>query len=409
MAPRPRSRGRFWEVGGGSGDRLERAAAESERWDLLLRRGELLALGGHLKGALEAYAAALRRGAPVRPECLGTLVDCLVLNYRLRHGLGWSAARAAGADAGAGGLLSCLGCRGFLSEPVTVPCGHSYCRRCLRRELRARCRLCRDRLPPAAAAADAEGTTPRPPPLAAAIAASGFRTSVVLNHLAEKWFPSQLERARAAGRLGELLHQGRYREALAAAGEALRAGDRRGCGAGPPDPTLLPRRAGCREPVRASPERLFPRGLLPPGCRVSGSSRVWEGAAPRGASVTMGIALGADCDAAWGGARGRGVPSAAAWPLGVRVRRRAGAGAGPPGPVGVGRPGGRALPAAALFPAIGRGGAAGSGAGKRPPERGQEPRLSLGGQRLPSSYTKVTGAIGSRGRAELHKLGGGVV
>uniref|UniRef100_A0A2K6EHK0 LON peptidase N-terminal domain and ring finger 1 n=1 Tax=Propithecus coquereli TaxID=379532 RepID=A0A2K6EHK0_PROCO len=219
VAPRPQSRGRFWEVGGGSGHRLERAAAESERWELLLRRGELLALGGHLKGALEAYAAALRRGAPVRPECLGTLVDCLVFNYRLRHGLGWSAAPAAGH----GGLLSCLGCRGFLSEPVTVPCGHSYCRRCLRRELRARCRLCRDRLPPAAASAtDAEGTAPRPPPLAAAIAASDFRTSVVLNHLAEKWFPGQRERARAAGRLGELLHQGRYREALAAACEALR-------------------------------------------------------------------------------------------------------------------------------------------------------------------------------------------
>ena len=88
------------------------------------------------KGALEAYAAALRRGAPVRPECLGTLVDCLVFNYRLRHGLGWSASPAGGAHRGvsAGGLLSCLGCRGFLSEPVTVPCGHSYCRRCLRRE-----------------------------------------------------------------------------------------------------------------------------------------------------------------------------------------------------------------------------------------------------------------------------------
>ncbi|XP_042556527.1 LON peptidase N-terminal domain and RING finger protein 1 [Dipodomys spectabilis] len=225
MAPGPRSRGRLWEVGGGGGgdDRLERAAAEPGRWELLLRRGELLALEGHLKGALEAYAAALRRGAPARPECLGALVDCLVFHYRLRHGLGWSAAPAAGA----GGLLSCLGCRGFLSEPVTVPCGHSYCRRCLRRELRARCRLCRDRLPPAAApsAPDAASTPgPRPPPLAAAaIAASDFRTSVVLNHLAEKWFPGQRERARAAGRLGELLHQGRYREALAAACEALRA------------------------------------------------------------------------------------------------------------------------------------------------------------------------------------------
>ncbi|XP_007520014.1 LON peptidase N-terminal domain and RING finger protein 1 [Erinaceus europaeus] len=227
MAPGPPSQSRFWEVGGGS-DQLERAAAESERWELLLRRGELLALGGHLKGALEAYAAALQRGAPVRPECLGTLVDCLVLNYRLRHGLSWSAAApAVGADASAGGLLSCLGCRGFLSEPVTVPCGHSYCRRCLRRELRVRCRLCRDRLPPAAAAAatDAAGAAPRPPPppLAAATAASAFRTSVVLNHLAEKWFPGQQERAQAAGRLGELLHQGRYREALAAACEALRA------------------------------------------------------------------------------------------------------------------------------------------------------------------------------------------
>lgn len=250
MAPAPQGRGRFWEVGGGSGLRLERAAAESERWELLLRRGELLALGGHLKGALEAFAAALRRGAPARPECLGALVDCLVFNYRLRHGLSWSAAPAAGADGGACGLLRCLGCRGFLSEPVTVPCGHSYCRRCLRRELRARCRLCRDRLPPATASAtDAEGTAPRPPPLAAAIAASDFRTSVVLNHLAEKWFPGQRERARAAGRLGELLHQGRYREALAAACEELRAGDRAGMRRGWADRTLLAPRAGDPEPV----------------------------------------------------------------------------------------------------------------------------------------------------------------
>lgn len=332
MAPGPRSQGRFWEVGGGGGggDQLERAAAESERWELLLRRGELLALGGHLKGALEAYAAALRRGAPVRPECLGTLVDCLVFNYRLRHGLGWSAAPAGGA--GAGGLLSCLGCRGFLSEPVTVPCGHSYCRRCLRRELRVRCRLCRDRLPPAAAsgATDAEGTSPRPPPLAAAIAASDFRTSVVLNHLAEKWFPGQRERARAAGRLGELLLQGRYREALAAACEALRAGDRavmRGCGAGPTDPTLLsqtgrvpgvalhPGEAAARLPLPRS-RSSSPSPPTPPvwhsACRDLGVLAGVGGGGARGASVTMGIAPGAHCDAARGGARGRGVPSAAA-------------------------------------------------------------------------------------------------
>ena len=337
----PRSRNGPWEVGGG-GERLERAGAESGRWELLLRRGELLALGGHLKGALEAFAAALRRGAPARPERLGSLVDCLVFSYRLRHGLRWSAAPAAGAA----GLLSCLSCRGFLSEPVTVPCGHSYCRRCLRRELRARCRLCRDRLPPAAAASEG---TPRPPPLAAAIA--DFRTSVVLNHLAEKWFPGQRERARAAGRLGELLHEGRYREALAAACDALRAGDAGlRCGAG---------RAGITSVG----------GGGAPGCFGHGGDR-----------------LGAASDAARGGARMRG--SLVRAPSGDRGPRSLGAG-------GVG---------AAGFPQY---------SGREPQPGWGRASPGLAGARgipcLPGSCTKVTGAIRSRGRAELHKLGGGAL
>ena len=93
---------------------------------------------------------------------------------------------------------------------MTVPCGHTYCRRCLRRELRARCRRCRDRLLPAG------GT---------GAAAAPLRTSVVLSQLAEKWFPRECERARAGGRLEELLAQGRFREALGAARQELRAGE----------------------------------------------------------------------------------------------------------------------------------------------------------------------------------------
>ena len=51
---------------------------------------------------------------------------------------------------------------------------------------------------------------------------------------------------------------------------------------------------------------------------------MWEGAAPRGASVTMGIAFGADCDAARGGARRLGVPLAAALRSEAGVRSGAG-------------------------------------------------------------------------------------
>lgn len=193
---------------GGSGWPRREPEGEQER---LLRRGELLALGNHLKEALETYSAALRLGPPAGPRRLETLVDCLVLNYRLRQGLDWSRDQGAREEGGGAvaGPLTCCGCRGFLGEPVTARCGHSYCRRCLRGELRSRCRLCRDLLLP----------------LAGGGPAAQLRTSVILSQLAEKWFPAECERARTGNRLRELLSQGRFRESLSAASQALRAGN----------------------------------------------------------------------------------------------------------------------------------------------------------------------------------------
>lgn len=197
---------------GGSGSPGEEADGERE---LLPRLAERLVPGSRLKEVVGASLASLCLAPLAGPQRLGTLVDCLVLNYRLWQGLGWSRDRGAAAEGGgaAEGPLRCCGCGRFLSEPVTVPCGHTYCRRCLRRELRARCRRCRDWLLPAG------GTS---------TAAAPLRTSVVLNQLVEKWFPGECERARAGSRLEELLAQGRFREALAAASQALRAG--KACG-----------------------------------------------------------------------------------------------------------------------------------------------------------------------------------
>ncbi|KAJ7425723.1 LON peptidase N-terminal domain and RING finger protein 1 isoform X2 [Willisornis vidua] len=179
---------------GGSGSPGDGADGQRE---LLLAR---LVPASRLKEAVGASLASLCLGPLGGAQRLGTLVDCLVLNYRLRQ--------APTREREAEGPLRCCGCRRFLGEPVTVPCGHTYCRRCLRRELRARCRRCRDWLLPAG------GTS---------TAAAPLRTSVVLNRLAEKWFPGECERARAGRRLEELLAQGRYREALGAASQALRA------------------------------------------------------------------------------------------------------------------------------------------------------------------------------------------
>ncbi|KAJ7326720.1 hypothetical protein JRQ81_016479 [Phrynocephalus forsythii] len=205
-----------------------------------------------MEKALEAYSAALRLGPPPAAPSrrrLGTLVDCLVLRYRLRQRGQRVEAAAAGGD-GPGqeeeeeeeedvdddndpkgtlaggregkkkkkkkkkeeedppaGLWLCSGCRGFLGEPVTPPCGHTHCRRCLREGLRARCRRCGETLGGGAAAATAS--------------AASSSVTVVLSHLAEKWFPAECERARTWRRLADLLGQGRLREAQEAASRAL--------------------------------------------------------------------------------------------------------------------------------------------------------------------------------------------
>ncbi|NWH57071.1 LONF1 protein, partial [Geococcyx californianus] len=179
---------------GGSGSSGEEADGERE---------PVPVPGNRLKEAAGASVASLCLGPLAGAQRLGPLVECLVLNYRLRQGLG------RGRERGAEGLLRCCGCGRFLGEPVTVPCGHTYCRRCLRGELRARCRRCRDRLLPAAGSTGA--------------AATPLRTSVVLSQLAEKWFPGECQRARAGRRLEEMVAQGHFREALGAASQALRA------------------------------------------------------------------------------------------------------------------------------------------------------------------------------------------
>ncbi|XP_029443064.1 LON peptidase N-terminal domain and RING finger protein 1 isoform X2 [Rhinatrema bivittatum] len=174
---------------------------EGER-ELLLQRGELLALGSQLKEALDTYAAALRLG-PVQPGRLGTLVDALLLSYRARQGIAPVRPQPGGQQ---GPEFSCPGCRGFLGEPVTAPCGHSYCRRCLRGELLSSCRFCQQAL---SFRAPEDRTESRP--------------SVVLNQLAEKWFPAQSHRAKALNRLGELLRRGHFGEAQGAIVETMKS------------------------------------------------------------------------------------------------------------------------------------------------------------------------------------------
>ena len=91
--------------------------------------------------------------------------------------------------------LSCRMCLSFLFEPVTLPCGHCFCKTCVERERKERslvCKECRD--------------VSRVAPV------RSYRVNVVLSNLLAKWFP-RLHRAGQLRREGNELYADKKTEA----------------------------------------------------------------------------------------------------------------------------------------------------------------------------------------------------
>ncbi|XP_069667201.1 LON peptidase N-terminal domain and RING finger protein 3 isoform X2 [Haliaeetus albicilla] len=142
-------------------------------WQVLLRRADALAYGGRLHEALPLYQLASRHHQ-LRAEQLEKLVECLAQSVRIKEGLP--------ASAGSGppqprewDVFRCRKCQGFLFEPVSLPCGHTFCKKCLERDRAAesRCVLCKE-----------EG---------GAAAGQLLRVNVILSNLLAKWFPCQVK------------------------------------------------------------------------------------------------------------------------------------------------------------------------------------------------------------------------
>ncbi|XP_043348083.1 LON peptidase N-terminal domain and RING finger protein 3 isoform X2 [Dermochelys coriacea] len=154
-------------------------------WQVLLKRADELASGGRLHEAFQLYQLASRH-QQLRAEQLEKLVECLAQGVRLREQL---PARCSGG----GSLLqprdwdifSCRKCQGFLFEPVSLPCGHTFCKKCLERERapESHCALCKE-----------EGSL---------AAGQHLRVNVILSNLLAKWFPGQVSAS-------QLRHEGNF-------------------------------------------------------------------------------------------------------------------------------------------------------------------------------------------------------
>ncbi|XP_031979483.1 LON peptidase N-terminal domain and RING finger protein 3 isoform X2 [Corvus hawaiiensis] len=140
-------------------------------WQVLLGRADALAFGGRLHEALPLYQLASRH-QQLRAEQLEKLVECLAQSVRIKEGLPAAGQPAAPRE---WDVFRCRKCQGFLFEPVSLPCGHTFCKKCLERDRapESRCVLCKE-----------EGGT---------AAGQLLRVNVILSNLLTKWFPCQVK------------------------------------------------------------------------------------------------------------------------------------------------------------------------------------------------------------------------
>lgn len=158
------------------------------RQEVMVKRADALAFGGKFTEAFDVYRQASEI-EKLRPAHLTNLIEYLSGTIRRQDGgerQRDSPCRAeeAGAAAfcpgvGATGYgcedFSCRICLSFLFEPVTLTCGHCFCKKCLERERKEKertvvCRECKD-----VSGVD-DGQT--------------YRVNVVLSSLLAKWFPT---------------------------------------------------------------------------------------------------------------------------------------------------------------------------------------------------------------------------
>ncbi|XP_028628977.1 LON peptidase N-terminal domain and RING finger protein 3 isoform X2 [Grammomys surdaster] len=197
------------------------AASTPLECKVLLTQADALASGGHLREALEVYRQLSERQQLVA-EQLEQLVRCLADSVPQEELMApassdpsatSSCCAAALKEAGEAAAVApevwdgfkCRKCHGFLSDPVSLWCGHTFCKLCLERGRAAdrRCTLCGVKL---SALMVASGRA-RGPRRSGSQAPLQLRVNVVLSGLLGKLFPGP-------ARASQLRHEGNrlYRE-----------------------------------------------------------------------------------------------------------------------------------------------------------------------------------------------------
>ena len=99
--------------------------------------------------------------------------------------------------------FACRICEGIFLQPVTIACGHTFCRGCLARDISRSCRQCGQKI----------------------VSGCMLQTNVLMKGLSEKWWPEEVRAARLREQGNELAQRNKIDAAMAKYGEALQIGE----------------------------------------------------------------------------------------------------------------------------------------------------------------------------------------
>ena len=174
---------------------LERSLAEEgptkERY---LSLGDSYARGGHLEKAFAAYSNSIRYGG-VTPSRLQHLVSSLVDVMATRD----ETVRLK--NMAQDDIFACYICKSLWIDPVSLKCGHTFCRQCLEKDEATTCKVCgishkRERL-------------------------TAIKTNVLLLQTITKWFPQELEAIKLKSNGIKCFKEQKFNEAVEQFSQAL--------------------------------------------------------------------------------------------------------------------------------------------------------------------------------------------
>ena len=169
--------------------------------DLYMCLGDSHAAAGRLQSAYGAYVKAYGVGSSPTPDRLCNLVASLVEIVKIDTG---DTVKTGSNQKDEEDMFTCSLCQSLWSEPVTLRCGHTFCRTCLEKDRPKRCRRCM---------ADVNSTV------------ASLKTNVLLSRTVEKWFPGQLAAVRLKQEGNSLFGQKKLQRAIGAYTKAIQHGE----------------------------------------------------------------------------------------------------------------------------------------------------------------------------------------